>query len=169
MKKNKAYTLAEVVIVILIVAVIVGVSIRITKAKLNQITSFTYYNAYSTLRAVGNEMLSDFDGVDYLNPDFDPTAMNNKESFFAKLKNLFLQPAIAEDIYGEPDPNDDPVEPEDPEVVTCSGEPPCGKTCVDNEWVDAESKTICIVNRNTEWHDGEDCGCHDIPKTVPRY
>ena len=37
--RKKAYTLAEVVIVMLVVAVIVGVSIKITKAKLDNIVS----------------------------------------------------------------------------------------------------------------------------------
>ena len=44
----------------LIIAVVVSVTIGITKAKLNNIVSYTYYNAYSTLRSVSAEMLSDF-------------------------------------------------------------------------------------------------------------
>ena len=41
-----AYTLAEVVIVMLVIAVVAGVSIKITKAKLDNIISYTYYMGY---------------------------------------------------------------------------------------------------------------------------
>ena len=60
---KKAYTLTEVVIVMLIIAVVVAVSIRITKAKLDHITSYTYYAAYSVVRDVTSEMLNDFDST----------------------------------------------------------------------------------------------------------
>lgn len=63
-KSKSAYTLAEVVIVMMVIAVIVGVSIKITKAKLDHITSYTYYTAYSTLRNVSGQMLSDFKPTD---------------------------------------------------------------------------------------------------------
>lgn len=48
----------------LIIAVIVSVTIGITKAKLNNIVSYTYYSAYSTLRSVSSEMLADWDPKD---------------------------------------------------------------------------------------------------------
>ncbi len=64
MFKNSAYTLTEIIIVLLVIAVIVAVSIRITKAKLDNIVSYTYYSAYSTLRQVSRQMLSDFDAND---------------------------------------------------------------------------------------------------------
>ena len=57
---RSAYTLAEVVIVMLVVAVVVGVSIKITKAKLDNIISYTYYSGYSTLRNVTGQMRADF-------------------------------------------------------------------------------------------------------------
>ena len=53
------YTLAEVVIVMLIIAVIVAVSIRITKAKLDKVITYSYYSAYSTLSSVAETMASD--------------------------------------------------------------------------------------------------------------
>ena len=59
-----AYTLAEVVIVMLIIAVVVAISIKITKAKFDHITSYTYYSAFSTVRNVTAEMLNDFNAED---------------------------------------------------------------------------------------------------------
>ena len=56
-----AYTLAEIVMVMLIIAVIVAVSIKVTKAKLDNIISYTYYSAYNSIRKVTAEMLADFD------------------------------------------------------------------------------------------------------------
>ena len=58
------YTLAEVIIVMLIIAVIVSVTIGITKAKLDNVLSYTYYNAYSTLREITRKMLADWDPTD---------------------------------------------------------------------------------------------------------
>lgn len=56
---KKAYTLAEIVIVLLIIAAVVAVSIRITKAKLDSIVSITYYSAYSSLKSVTEQMMED--------------------------------------------------------------------------------------------------------------
>ena len=64
LKNLKAYTLAEVVIVMLVIAVVAGVSIKITKAKLDNIISYTYYMGYSTLRNVTGQMLGDFKATD---------------------------------------------------------------------------------------------------------
>lgn len=61
---KRAYTLAEVVIVMLIIAVVVAISIKITKAKFDHITSYTYYSAFSTVRNVTAEMLNDFNAED---------------------------------------------------------------------------------------------------------
>ena len=58
------YTLAEIIIVMLIIAVIVSVTIGITKAKLDNVVSYTYYNAYSTLRKISTEMLADWNPKD---------------------------------------------------------------------------------------------------------
>lgn len=59
----------------LIIAAITGVCIKVTKAKLNNIISYTYYSTYSTLQSVTTSML-----VDY-NPD--------DEMYQAKNNNLF--------------------------------------------------------------------------------
>ena len=48
----------------LIIAVVVSVTIGITKAKLDNIVSYTYYNAYSTLRKISTEMLADWNPKD---------------------------------------------------------------------------------------------------------
>ena len=71
------YTLAEVIVVMLIIAVIVAVTIGITKGKLDNIVSYTYYNAYSTLRKISTEMLADWDPQD---PEY-KQALNNKNLF----------------------------------------------------------------------------------------
>ena len=94
---DSAYTLAEVIIVMLIIAVIVAVSIGITKAKLDNIVSYTYYNAYSSLRKISTEMLADWDPTD---PEYKEAllennlAKNNQSSKFFKnvfsLNNFFI-------------------------------------------------------------------------------
>ncbi len=48
----------------LIIAVIVSVTIGITKAKLDNVLSYTYYTGYSTLREVTTEMLSNWNPKD---------------------------------------------------------------------------------------------------------
>ena len=63
-KLKSAYTLAEVVVVMLVVAVVVSVSIKITKVKLDNIISYTYYSGYSTLRNVTGQVLADFKSTD---------------------------------------------------------------------------------------------------------
>lgn len=105
-----AYTLAEIVIVMLIIAVIVAVTIGITKAKLDNIISYTYYNAYSSLRDVTIEMLRDWDAKD---PDYKFSLLNDnlfihtdnviqfkdfkilKNNFTAFYRDLWTQPALA--------------------------------------------------------------------------
>lgn len=54
-------------VVILIIAVVVSIGIKLTKTKLDNITSYTYYTAYKTIDAVTKEMLRDFryDDEDY--------------------------------------------------------------------------------------------------------
>ncbi len=63
----------------LIIAVIVAVSIGITKAKLDNIISYTYYNAYSTLRKISTEMLADWDPKD---PEYKQQVSNLDKSMF---------------------------------------------------------------------------------------
>ena len=86
------YTLAEIIVVILIIAVIVAVTIGITKAKLDNIVSYTYYNAYSTLRSISTEMLADWDPQD---PEY-------KQAFNHDINNLkFKFTSISDFIFSE--------------------------------------------------------------------
>ena len=66
----------------LIIAVVVAVTIGITKAKLDNVVSYTYYNAYSTLRKISTEMLADWDPKD---PEY-KQALNSND-FIAGIKN----------------------------------------------------------------------------------
>ncbi len=68
--KRFGYTLAEIVIVMLIIAVIVGVSIKVTKSRLDNVISYTYYSTYSTLRSVTSNMLADYNPNDDLYKSF---------------------------------------------------------------------------------------------------
>ena len=63
-KRKAAYTLTEIVIVMLIISVIVAVTIGVTKAKLDKITSYTYTTAYLTLRDVTRNIFADFSYTD---------------------------------------------------------------------------------------------------------
>lgn len=62
--RNCAYTLTEIVIVMLVVAIIIAVTIKITTAKLDNIVAYTYDSAYSTLREVSRKILSEFNAND---------------------------------------------------------------------------------------------------------
>ena len=94
---HNAYTLAEVIIVMLIIAVIVAVSIGITKAKLDNVISYTYYNSYSTLREITTDMLANWDPK---NPEYKQALIQEENIFnnfkvLAYIKNFFEQPVIA--------------------------------------------------------------------------
>ena len=96
--KPNAYTLAEIVVVMLIIAVIVGVSIKVTKSRLDNILSYTYYSTYSTLRSVTANMLADY------NPDEEIYQAKNNIIRFPFL-NLFSDNAAKAEtvkIYGCP-------------------------------------------------------------------
>ena len=91
------YTLAEIIIVMLIIAVIVSVTIGITKAKLDNVVSYTYYNAYSTLRKISTEMLTDWDPKD---PEY-KQAVKPLNIFIEKLKIVNLKNSISSIICPE--------------------------------------------------------------------
>ena len=57
---KNAFTLAEVIIVMLVVAVVAGICIKITKVKLNNILSVNYYSSYNTLKTISTELFRDF-------------------------------------------------------------------------------------------------------------
>ena len=62
----------------------VAVTIGITKAKLDNIVSYTYYNAYSSLRKISTEMLTDWDPQ---NPEYKQAL--NEENYIGRV-SLFL-------------------------------------------------------------------------------
>lgn len=63
-RKKFGYTLTEVVIVMLVTTIIISISMKISKTKLNSLVSLTYYNTYSTLKSVTDEMLGDYRAID---------------------------------------------------------------------------------------------------------
>ncbi len=84
-KGFRGYTLAEIIIVMLVIAVIVAVTIGITKQKLDGIVTYTYYSAYSTLRSVNSQMISDY------KPDDERyQAQKVPPVLLAKVKNFFV-------------------------------------------------------------------------------
>ena len=58
--KKSAYTLAEIIIVLVVIAVVVAATMRVAKTRLDNITTYTYYAAYSVLNDVTGQMLADF-------------------------------------------------------------------------------------------------------------
>lgn len=90
---KKAYTLAEIIIVMLIIAVIASVCIKITKNKLDKIVTYTYYTAYSTINSVVKEMYRDFDSSingDYISFLFPPASAAN---------NCYRKKAVGNKMY----------------------------------------------------------------------
>ena len=57
---KRAYTLAEIIIVLVVISVVVAVTMRVAKTKLDNITTYTYYSAYGVLNDVTAQMLADF-------------------------------------------------------------------------------------------------------------
>ena len=91
------YTLAEIIVVMLIIAVVVAVTIGITKAKLDNIVSYTYYSAYSTLRSISTEILADWDPQD---PEYKQALQKNEFLYTAYIKNNIL--GIYRDLWSQP-------------------------------------------------------------------
>ena len=94
-KRLCAYTLTEIVIVMLVIAVVVAVSLKITKAKFDSVIKYTYYSAYDLLSSVTGEMITDSDlSEQYGDLSFNFPSSSNKDMFF-KTANLFPQPRFA--------------------------------------------------------------------------
>ena len=96
----KAYTLAEIVIVMLIISVVVAVTIGVTKKKLESTVSYSYYSAYESLRNVSRALLTDFraDNEDYqatANPMERLAKASGHNSYMALLNSLWTQKAYA--------------------------------------------------------------------------
>ena len=105
---KRAYTLAEVIIVMLIIAVVVSISIKLAKTKLEHITSYTYYSAFSVVRNVTAEMLNDFNAEDenYISHEglltrlFMPKAFGDQNCLAVDMNNCYLyKQARAIDIF----------------------------------------------------------------------
>lgn len=76
----------------LIIAVVVGVSIKVTKSRLDNILSYTYYSTYSTLRSVTSNMLADFNLKDEI---YQANFNDYKTKISYIIKGLINQPAVA--------------------------------------------------------------------------
>lgn len=60
MRKKIAFTLTEIVVVILVITMVISITIKGTKTRLDSITSINYYTAYNLLTAVTSKMILDF-------------------------------------------------------------------------------------------------------------
>lgn len=60
-KAKRAYTLAEVIIVLVIISIVVSVTMRVAKMRLDNITSYTYYHAYDLLNDMAAQMVAGYD------------------------------------------------------------------------------------------------------------
>ena len=56
---KKAYTLAEVVIVMIVIGIIVGITMQITASKVEQANKYMYYATYTTLKDFATELIAD--------------------------------------------------------------------------------------------------------------
>ena len=163
-----AYTLAEIVTVLIVVAVIISVTIGVTKAKLDNVISYTYYSAYSALRAVISQILTDYDSSNSMYTDLSYVP----ESFLLKkipcfvLSYLNLNPSYAFTESGEPMPCSEP-DSEERSIQYCQGKE------FDN------TPGVCSWKQIVPWPpscpEGEQwnnsatgCRCAQIPKTLPR-
>lgn len=81
-KGLSGYTLAEVVVVMLIIAAIVAVSIRITRSKLDSVIFYTYYSAYETLKSSTASILADYNPE---NDDYILTYKRDRKPFEQRL------------------------------------------------------------------------------------
>ena len=116
LKALLAYTLTEIVIVMLVVAVIVAVTIGVTKHKLDSIVTYTYYSAYSALRTATSQILADYDPTDerYQANVESPTLLAKAKIFFSSNFGVLavnaadLQPGIVD--AGVSDNTNPPIE-----------------------------------------------------------
>lgn len=56
---KKAYTMAEIVTAMIVIGIIIGVTLNITRAKIERADKYTYYAAYTALSNVASEILVD--------------------------------------------------------------------------------------------------------------
>ena len=72
MKKTRAYTLAEIVITIIVIAIVAAITVKASRAKLDSIITYTYYAGYSTIKTVASQMMVDFSSKEYAGLDPGP-------------------------------------------------------------------------------------------------
>ena len=101
-----AYTLSEIVIVMLIISVVVAVTIGITKRKLESTVSYTYYSAYETLKDVSRSLLTDFNPKNEkyqasLPDNLVNSALQNNP-YENLLQTIWIQPANAYGVNTNP-------------------------------------------------------------------
>ena len=102
----KAYTLQEIIIVMLIISVIVAVTIGVTKKKLDSTLSYTYYSGYEIVRNVSRSLLADYNPNDEAYQAMLPlssVAYSKGNKFTDIFHNLWSQPAFAADPNREND------------------------------------------------------------------
>ena len=100
---SAAYTLSEIVIVMLIISVVVAVTIGVTKKKLESTVSYTYYSAYESLKDVSRSLLADFNpNSDKYKADIEELNFWNKftdatthSNYISILNSFSSQPALA--------------------------------------------------------------------------
>ena len=102
MKKYFKYgfTLAEVIIVMLIIGIILSVTIGYTQTKMSNLRNYNYYYAYATLKAVVKEIKLDYNNADnnYINgssgnfdiPTLPRTGANFCSSFIQRVNTIQL-------------------------------------------------------------------------------
>jgi hypothetical protein len=172
-----AYTLAEVVIVMLIISVIVGIGIKISKLKTSKITPINYYSAYSTLKNVNAEMLKDF-------------KTNDDYLLSHKILKMFLPPVFAQISEEEfmceigysklctprgcscvEDGSSLPLEDETEDVQqVCPVVIPCGKQCdASTNYLlkDISGFSRTCSTSNQQWSETK-CACIPTTQTLPR-
>ncbi len=86
---KRAYTLAEVIIVLVVISVVVSVTLRVAKMRLDNITTYTYYSAYDLLSDVTGKMLTEYDSQQDRYMEVANASLNILDSFQSSYKRLF--------------------------------------------------------------------------------
>ena len=87
---KRAYTLAEVIIVLVVIAVVVSVTLRVAKMRLDNITTYTYYSAYDLLSDVTGKMLTEYDPQQDRYMEVANASLNILSRFQSSYNELFV-------------------------------------------------------------------------------
>lgn len=87
---KRAYTLAEVIIVLVVISVVVSVTLRVAKMRLDNITTYTYYSAYDLLSDVTGKMLTEYDPQQDRYMEVANASLNILDSFQSSYNELFV-------------------------------------------------------------------------------